>query len=101
MSQRDDIRTGSSPDEISQAFLDNLYYTRGRIPALASPNDLYQALAYTVRDRLLDRWIEGLEKMRDIGRKRPLKIVSYLSAEFLPGPHLGNNLLNQIGRAHV
>lgn len=94
MSQRKDIRTGSSPDEISQAFLDNLYYTRGRIPALASPNDLYQALAYTVRDRLLDRWIEGLEKMRDIGRKRPLKIVSYLSAEFLPGPHLGNNLLN-------
>jgi starch phosphorylase len=91
---RDNIRTGSSPKAISQAFLDNLYYARGRIPALASRNDLYLALAYTVRDRLLDRWIDGLEKMRDISRKRPLKVVCYLSAEFLPGPHLGNNLLN-------
>ncbi len=88
------IRTGSSPDEISQAFLDNLYYTRGRIPALASRNDLYLALAYTVRDRLLDRWIDGLEKMREVARKRPLKLVCYFSAEYLPGPHLGNNLLN-------
>jgi starch phosphorylase len=91
---RKDIRTGSSPDEISQAFLDNLYYTRGRIPALASRNDFYLALAYTVRDRLLDRWMDGIEKMRKIGKKRPLKVVCYLSAEFLPGPHLGNNLLN-------
>ncbi len=94
MTTLDDIRTGSSADAISQAFLDNLYYARGRIPALASRNDLYLALAYTVRDRLLDRWIDGLEKMRDISRKRPLKVVCYLSAEFLPGPHLGNNLLN-------
>jgi glycogen phosphorylase len=91
---RDNIRTGSSPKAISQAFLDNLYYARGRIPALASRNDLYLALAYTVRDRLLDRWIDGIEKMREISRKRPLKVVCYLSAEFLPGPHLGNNLLN-------
>jgi starch phosphorylase len=91
---RDDIRTGNTPDAISQAFLDNLYYARGRIPALASRNDLYLALAYTVRDRLLDRWIDGIEKMREISRKRPLKMVCYLSAEFLPGPHLGNNLLN-------
>lgn len=94
MPQRDDIRTGSSPDSISQAFLDNLYYTRGRIPALASRTDLYLALAYTVRDRLLDRWIDGLEKLRDISRKRRLKMVCYFSAEFLPGPHLGNNLIN-------
>jgi starch phosphorylase len=47
------------------------------------------ALAYTVRDRLLHNWVETLRAMDD-----HVKVVSYLSAEFLLGPQLGNNLLN-------
>ena len=43
------------------------------------------ALAYTVRDRLLQRWINTLETY--IKEKQP-KIVCYLSAEFLLGPDL-------------
>ncbi|ABQ28004.1 glycogen/starch/alpha-glucan phosphorylase [Geotalea uraniireducens] len=88
------IRTGSSPDDIAQAFLDNLYYAQGRIPVLATRNDLYMALAYTVRDRLAARWVAQMQQFRRAELKKSIKVVCYLSAEFLPGPHLGNNLLN-------
>jgi starch phosphorylase len=63
---------------------------KGRFPAVASKNDVYMALACTVRDQLLHRWIKTVEQM---GRE-DLKVVSYLSAEFLLGPHLENNLIN-------
>jgi len=45
-------------------------------------------LAYTVRDRLLHRWLNTIQKIKGV------KIVGYLSAEFLMGPQLGNNLIN-------
>jgi starch phosphorylase len=48
------------------------------------------ALAYTVRDRLLHRWAKTVESWLH----QDVKIVCYLSAEFLMGPHLGNNLIN-------
>jgi starch phosphorylase len=48
------------------------------------------ALAYTVRDLMLYRWIKTVEQFR----KQNVRIVSYLSAEFLLGPHLENNLIN-------
>jgi glucan phosphorylase len=44
-------------DAFKHAFLDNLLYTQGKFPALATQNDYYLALAYTVRDHLLQRWI--------------------------------------------
>jgi len=85
-----DIRTGTSAEVLRHAILDNLYYGQGRVPRLATRNDWYMAVAYTVRDRMLDRFIRALERLH-----RPeAKIASYLSAEFLMGPHLGNNLLN-------
>jgi glycogen phosphorylase len=40
-------RTGLSVEAIKRAFLDNLFYVQGRFPGIASPNDNYQALAYT------------------------------------------------------
>ena len=88
------IRTGSSPDDIAQAFLDNLYYAVGRIPALATRNDLYLALAHTVRDRLAARWVAQMQQFERTESKKSIRLVCYLSAEFLPGPHLGNNLIN-------
>ncbi|MEA5113653.1 MAG: glycogen/starch/alpha-glucan phosphorylase [Geobacteraceae bacterium] len=89
-----DIRTGTAPESIAQAFLDHLYYSQGRIPSLATRNDLYMALSYAVRDRLLARWYDGMKRYRKAMGKDHFKAVCYLSAEFLPGPHLGNNLLN-------
>src|SRR5271165_6513884 len=86
----DEARTGNTVADLTQAILDSLYYVQGRIPALATPTDWYMALAYTVRDRLMNDWITAFSTMR----KEDIKIVGYLSAEFLIGPQLGNNLLN-------
>jgi starch phosphorylase len=86
----DDERTALTKEAFKRAFLDNLLYVQGKFPALASQNDYYQALAHAVRDRLLQRWISTAAAYTRQGSRT----VAYFSAEFLMGPHLGNNLIN-------
>ncbi len=83
-------RTGLSADALQRAVLDNLVYVLARPPAVATPHDWYMALAYSVRDRMLERWVRTV----DTCARRDVKIACYLSAEFLIGPQLGNNLVN-------
>ncbi|TVQ20527.1 MAG: glycogen/starch/alpha-glucan phosphorylase [Leptolyngbya sp. DLM2.Bin15] len=83
-------RTGSSIDSIKRAFLNNLFFVQGKPVALATQHDYYMALAYLVRDRMLHRWNTTVERYTQQGART----VCYLSAEFLMGPHLGNNLIN-------
>ena len=83
-------RTGMSREELTQSFRDNLYYFQGRHLAIATTNDYYLAAAYTVRERLVQRWLRTTEAIF----RTDAKVVCYLSAEFLTGPHLGNNLIN-------
>jgi starch phosphorylase len=83
-------RRGISREVLKRAFLDNLFYVQGKFPKLASQHDYYLALAYTVRDRLLARWVSTAETYTREGSRT----VAYMSAEFLLGPHLGNNILN-------
>ena len=47
------VRTGCTVADLRQSFLDNLFCGLGRMPAAATPNDAYTALALTVRDRML------------------------------------------------
>ena len=49
--------------------MDNLYFVQGRHPATATRNDLYLALAYTVRDRMLLRWMNTEQAYSDRGAK--------------------------------
>ena len=84
------IRTGSRVEDIKLSFLDNLFCAIGRVPHAATPNDQYMALALTVRDRVLKQGVRTLEAYT----KQDARVVAYLSAEFLPGPHLASNLLN-------
>lgn len=84
------IRTGLSEESIRLAFLDNLFYVQGRFLEVASLNDKYKALAYTIRDRMLHRWVSTVQTYQ---QQNP-RTVCYLSAEYLPGPFTGNNLLN-------
>jgi starch phosphorylase len=83
-------RTGMSRTALKQAYLDNLFYIQGRFREVAAPNDLYMAAAYTVRDRLLERWIKSAQTFKE----RNSRTVCYLSAEYLLGPHLANNMIN-------
>ena len=86
----EDDRTGLDIETLKRAFLDNLFYIQGKFPEIATQNDYYMALAYTVRDRLFRRWLNTAETYS----KQGARTVCYLSAEFLMGPHLGNNLIN-------
>jgi starch phosphorylase len=85
-------RAGGDTDDMTRALIDNLHYRLAKAPQHATRNDWYTALAYTVRDRMLDRYIKTLEAMT--GAHATAKVVAYLSAEFLTGPHLGNGLVN-------
>jgi len=93
----EDARTGLSTETLRQAFLDNLYYAQAKFPGVATKNDYYMALAYTVRDHLLQRWVNTIETYIE----KHVRIVGYLSAEYLLGPHLGNNLINLGIHEHV
>ena len=86
------IRRGLGADDIAQALVDNLHCLLAKSPQHATRNDWYMALAYTVRDRILERYITTLDAI--MGPRSDAKVVAYLSAEFLIGPQLGNNLIS-------
>jgi glycogen phosphorylase len=84
-------RTAAGPEAIADALLDKLRCLQAKLPQYASRNDWYMALAYTVRDFVLANYMATVES---IAGPNPTKVVAYLSAEFLTGPHLGNSLVN-------
>src|SRR5262245_36659738 len=84
-------QAGNEAERIVSALIDNLHHLQARQTQLATRNDWYMALAYTVRARMLDAYIATTEA---ITGHNPAKVVAYLSAEFLTGPHLGNSLIN-------
>jgi len=86
----EDARTGLTVETLKKAIQNNLFYVQGKYPEIATRNDYYMSLAYAVRDRILQRWVASVKQYLD-GKRR---IVSYLSAEYLLGPHLANNLIN-------
>ncbi|MBD2109443.1 glycogen/starch/alpha-glucan phosphorylase [Nodosilinea sp. FACHB-13] len=86
----EDDRTGISVETLRRALADHLFYIQGKWPEVASKNDFYLALAYMVRDRMMQRWLNSTRNYL----RSEVRLVTYLSAEFLLGPHLGRNLLN-------
>src|SRR5512140_3519041 len=84
------VRTGHSVADLKQSFLDNLFCGLGRVPRAATRNDAYTALALTVRDRVLRQGVRTMETYA----RQDARVVAYLSAEFLPGPHLASKLLS-------
>jgi len=90
MAAVDDDRTGIKVETLKQAILENLRYVMGKDPEFATDMDYFMAVAYTVRDRILARWLETRRSYSE----HNVRLVCYLSAEFLMGPHLANNLLN-------
>ena len=83
-------RTGMQAAALQRAINDHLRYSIGRPAAARRPEHYYRALALAVRDRMQDRRVASTQTSLDLSRK----VTCYLSAEFLMGPQLGNNLLN-------
>jgi starch phosphorylase len=84
----EDDRTGMGPETLERAVLDHLYYTRSKDEGSATPYDVYAAMSHAVRDRLVHRWI----RTQRTYYKQDVKRAYYLSAEFLLGRFLGDNL---------
>ena len=84
----EDDRTGMDDVTLRRAFLDHLSYSLGKGPSNSTDLDRFTALALTVRDRLTFRWAQTQETYSKVDAKR----IYYLSAEFLLGRALANNL---------
>ncbi len=82
---RSTLTVSSFADE----FLRQLRYEQGVSIAIATKENLYRALAGTVRGYMIDNWLETLRTQR----ASEAKVVAYLSAEYLLGPQLENALL--------
>lgn len=78
-----------TPEAFKQALFDNLYYMRGQAVHTASSHDIYMALAYTIRNYMMFEW----QKNVDAYFEQNPKFVYYLSAEYLMGQQLTQNLL--------
>jgi starch phosphorylase len=91
MSEAGHLRDPSdlSVDEIRNAAIDNLFFHRGQALQSASPRDAYIAASITVRDLLMHRWRRTVDKVYEANPK----FVYYLSAEYLLGRQLPQNLL--------
>ena len=78
-----------SVDSFKRSLSDSLYYVRGAAVQSASMLDAYTALAYTVRDALIENWHATTEAQFEANPK----FVYYLSAEYLLGQQLTQNML--------
>jgi starch phosphorylase len=83
-------RAGTRAEDIAISFRNHLTHSVGRPLESSSGIDQYHALAATVRDRLMDQWLETIESYK----QKDVRVLGYLSAEYLLGPHLQNDLLN-------
>jgi len=81
---------GMDPGSIAQDFRRYFSHTLGRDKNCKSVHYLYTALAYTQRDRLMERWKDTYYAYDESDCKR----AYYLSLEFLMGRALGNAMLN-------
>ncbi|HXI11667.1 MAG TPA: glycogen/starch/alpha-glucan phosphorylase [Thermoanaerobaculia bacterium] len=81
---------GLDPEAIIKAFALRMRYSVARDETNATNGDGYQALAFSIRDRLMERWFETQRSYYEQDVKR----VYYLSLEFLLGRLLVNNAIN-------
>ena len=76
--------------EFKENVADNVKRLYRRTIEDATPQQLYQAVSYAIKDTIIDNWLTTQEKYK----KDDPKTVYYMSMEFLMGRALGNNLIN-------
>jgi len=75
---------------ITETFARRMKYSLAKDSHTATDFDVYQALAFAVRDRLMERWF----LTQDSYYRNDVKRVYYLSLEFLMGRALSNNMIS-------
>ncbi len=83
-------KLGLDAQTIRHSLANRLTYTIGKDPVTATDRDWFLALAYAVRDRLAERWMETMRSYYREDAKR----VYYFSLEFLIGRMLVNSMSN-------
>ncbi|MFA5624630.1 MAG: hypothetical protein WC966_06215, partial [Bradymonadales bacterium] len=86
----EDDRTGMDKETLVRAVVDHLRYSFAKNTKNASKEDVYMATSLAIRDRLIHRWMKTMKSYYVQDAKR----VYYLSAEYLLGRSMGNNLRN-------
>ncbi len=88
LAKKQDLRT--CVEIIKESIQSNLIKGHGRKPENASDEEMFKAVALSLRDIILDRWTKADEQIKARGQKK----LYYLSAEFLMGRALVNNMVN-------
>lgn len=82
--------TGLTKEELKNIIADNVKNLYRKTIDVASKEEIYKAAAYAVRDVIADKWIQTHTDYA----KEDVKVVYYLSMEFLMGRFLGNAVIN-------
>jgi starch phosphorylase len=77
-------------ESLKQDILRHVLYSLGRDTERPDRQTVFRALALSLRDRLVEKWIASQREIYSRSSKR----VYYLSLEFLPGPFLRENLIS-------
>jgi starch phosphorylase len=83
-------KPGNDRESLRKSLSNHLIYALGKDPITATHRDWFQTTAYTVRERLIERWMETMRSYYRSDAKR----IYYLSMEFLTGRLLMSSLLN-------
>ena len=89
--------TGFDKAEFKKSVLDNVKKLSRKTIDEASPEQVFQAVAYAVKDVIIDEWIASHKEYE----KEDAKTLYYLSMEFLMGRALGNNIINIMAQKEI
>ena len=79
-----------SKEEFKKSIIENVKNQYCRTIDEATPQQIFQAVSYAIKDVIIDDWIATQKQFDETGAKK----VYYLSMEFLMGRALGNNIIN-------
>jgi starch phosphorylase len=90
MQMPDTMKKQFDRETFKEDIIKNVRYRFRKTLEEASEQEIYQAVAYAIKDDIIDNWMETHKEYEE----QDAKTVYYLSMEFLTGRALGNNLIN-------